>query len=194
MKIKSILLVVPLLTALSTSANESDFYIGAGLGTGGIDTDIAKDIPIPMTIDSEGTPIFINAGYKLNPYVSFETKLQKHGDISFKSPLAKNEYKWSPKSLSFNANVSYPITEFLSPFVSVGVGYISLDENQDSIDKDTGATFTYGLGLEFTPDFLGPVSFNVAYHAEQFDLESKANNKDYSVTLDTYSVNIKYNF
>lgn len=180
--------------SLPTLSEETGVYLEAGIGTGGIDTEIAKDIPIPMSIESKGPQYFVKGGYAINEYMSFDLSAKKYGSVEFTSPLTTDKYTWSPKSLTLSTTLSYPITDSIAPFVSVGLGYITLDENSDAIKNDSGESFTYGVGIEFTPTSQYPVSIKAGYFAEVFSLESKTQNKDYDVTLDTFSLSLKYQF
>jgi len=175
-------------------ADEPNMFVGLGFGSVGINTKIAEIIPVPLSITAKDNAISVTGGYIINQYVSVDLTYQHYGDIEFKSPLSSGSYRWQPKSLSLNANFSYPVTKTIAPFVSIGTGLVSLNESEKTMKDDTGSTLRYGAGIEFKPSGKYPVSVAIGYSAELFSLETTPEYKDSDVTLDSYYVNVKYKF
>lgn len=176
----------------SVLSQDSNMYIGVGVGSTGIDTKVTDELPVPLSIKPDDNSLLVKGGYVFNPNVSVDIAYQNYGDIKFTTPLSSNVYSWEPRSLSLNVNLSYPIANIVSPFISAGLGYIALNENQKAINDDTGSSIRYGAGIELIASQIHPVTIVVGYSAEMFTLEDEK--KEHDVTLDSYYVSVNYKF
>ncbi|WP_146492937.1 porin family protein [Vibrio cyclitrophicus] len=175
----------------SSLAEGEGFFLSAGIGSSGIDTEIGNDTQFPLSITPTGNSIFLKGGYSFDKFFSMDLTYHNYGDVEFKS-LGNGTYSWDPKSLSINTNLSYPVFGFISPFISVGAGYISLNETENQIKNDSELSFRYGAGVEFNSTKFEPITLTIGYSAERLTLESTR--KDYDVTFDSYYVNANYEF
>ncbi|MCR9959745.1 porin family protein, partial [Vibrio alginolyticus] len=173
----------------SSFSFSKEVSFGVGIGTNGLDTDFASDSSIPIAIEAKGESYILRGGIEINKFFDIDIVYQSYGNVEFSSPLEPNSYKWSPKSISTNLGVFYPITHYFEPFLSFGFGYIDLNENKNLMISDSGFTFKYGLGFKSKPLVSYPFSITFGYSSEEFEIESKS---QISNRVEDFSLNSFY--
>lgn len=172
------------------------FYVGGGVGT----TDFHDDL---MSEASKRTDIGISSksdtayklitGYQFNRIVSIEAQYTSYGDTKYSA--IKNDQKANmtvkQQSYSIAANVGYTFDNGLRPFVTAGLGQISV---KSPMINDDGGLVRLGAGLEYQIKQVPGLGMRVAYEADFYTLEDKYNNKDYDQSVGSWYVGTTYKF
>lgn len=179
-----------LLTA-NVQANQdvSGFYIGGGVGSTHINTDVTG---YSYNSDTDGNSLKLIGGYQFNRIVAIEAQYTKYGDVQPDKTLAN--YKWSPTSVSLAANLGYTFENGLRPFGIIGLSSVDLDESHKSIHDNSETAIRLGAGLEYTPAALSGVSFRAGYEADYFVMSNGANYYDIDVLIGSVYVAASYKF
>lgn len=194
---KSILLLA-LLSACSyanAAANDvSGVYLGGGFGTTDFDDDGGFGA---ANINDNDSTFKLIGGYQFNRIVAVEMQYTKYGDLKlthYNSPINGTV---EHSSVSLAANVGYTFDSGWRPFAIAGLGSIEQSGKAYGLsDSDSGTSFHYGAGVEYTPKTLGGLAFRVAYEGDLFVVDSGSNNidDDYSMTIGTLYAGATYKF
>jgi OOP family OmpA-OmpF porin len=162
------------------AADDSGFYVGAGIGEFGLELDHSDLI----RFDGSDTAFKVLGGYQLMKYFAFELEYIDAGEAE---DIWRGEYEgYSVKVTNtiglsgFNASAVgiLPLGEKFSLLGKVGVIYWDADlkekvyyeefDNTDSFkDSDSGNDFSWGVGAAF--DFTDHVGVRVEYQG--FEIE-----------------------
>jgi len=157
----------PVQISVPSEQKVKGFYLGGGLGT------TAFDSYDYNTLEGEGngSTIKLIAGYQFNRVFALEGQYTAYGDIQFPGELEAYGYFWEPTAVSLTANLGYTFSNGLRPFGVVGVSVLDLGETLESNLDDAGASFRYGVGLEYAPAILKGLSARVGYEVDYFGIE-----------------------
>lgn len=155
------------------AAEDSGFYVGAGLGYGSVDTDsLELGEGQFLNIDDSATSWKIFGGWRLNPYISFELdyfdlgSVSTEGDYSFDvGPVPVDVYDVYVKAdIDFSGWAPYVVGTWpIGVFeLSAKLGYVFYDAdidifvrddfgNEDSFsDSESDEDFAWGVGAGIT--------------------------------------------
>ncbi|GLR74181.1 porin family protein [Aliivibrio sifiae] len=194
---KSILLLA-LLSACSyanaTTNDVSGVYLGGGFGTTNFDDDGGFG---SANVDEDGSTFKLIGGYQFNRIVAVEMQYSKYGDLKVNGPYSLLHGTVEHSSISLAANVGYTFDSGWRPFAIAGLGSIKQSGKAYGLsDSDSGTSFRYGAGVEYTPKALGGLAFRVAYEGDLFVVDSGSNNidDDYAMTIGTFYAGATYKF
>ena len=183
------LAVLALTANVQANQDVSGFYIGGGVGTTQVDTDV---VGYSYDSDTDGNSLKLIGGYQFNRIVAIEAQYTKYGDVQ--PTKAVPNYKWSPTTVSLAANLGYTFENGLRPFGIIGVSSLDLDESHKSIDDSSATALRFGAGLEYTPAALAGVSFRAGYEADYFTITNGVNYYDIDVLISSVYVAATYKF
>ena len=167
-----------LASAPAFAADDSGFYIGAGIGDGSVTVDIDE----ASDFDGSDTAFKVFGGYKFMKYVGVELEYIDAGDAEDKWSESfegiSEELKVTIGFSGFNASAVgiLPIGEKFNVFGKLGFmmwdadlrARYSFDGFSDSeSDSDSGTDFSWGVGAGF--DFTDNLGVRVEYQA--FEIE-----------------------
>ena len=168
-----------LASAPAFAADDSGFYIGAGIGDGSVKVDGIED---GLNFDGSDTAFKVLGGYKFMKYLAAELEYIDAGDAEDKwSEDFKGiteELKLTIGFSGFNASAVgiLPIGEKFNVFGKLGFIMWDADfrakysygsfEDSDS-DSDSGTDFSWGVGAGF--DFTDNLGVRIEYQA--FEVE-----------------------
>ncbi|PSV22680.1 porin family protein [Photobacterium leiognathi subsp. mandapamensis] len=180
----------------TTNSNKyQGFYVGAGVGTtdfhDDFESELKNDPTTHLSYDDDSKSYKIIAGYQFNRIVSLEAQYTKYGDVKyfFKKGSYSESGKAQHESFSIAANLGYTFDNGLRPFATVGLGSISLKQNEF---KDDGGLIRLGAGLEYQVKQVPGLGIRVAYEADFYTLETAV--KDYDQTIGSWYLGTTYKF
>lgn len=186
---KKIILLVSFLTLVFSSVqaeamDNSGFYLGGGVGepSGEITDNDSRSFDMEL----EKQSLHVIAGYQMGRIFSLEMQYINYG---------KDRYSIvEPTSLSISGNVGYTFDTGLRPFFVLGLGVtdvnLKYDVASDILVEDSDLSYHYGVGLDFTPEKLGGLTFRVAYEADFVNIEiSRFNGYSFS-QLEMFDVDL----
>ncbi|WP_064607889.1 porin family protein [Photobacterium sp. J15] len=199
-----------LVASFSHAKDVRGFYVGAGVGTIGVDDqdgffDVFEDLPFDVA--GEGNTYKLIAGYQVNHILALEAQYTKYGDVKIASKPVTVQ-SWEPEALSFTANAGYTFNNGLRPFGILGLSMLELNESSNvdflKLDEDKYLGLRYGLGIEYMPPAFNALSVRLAYEADFFYAEKKETRhgaySDYTITelydftLDSVYLSVSYRF
>lgn len=156
------------------AADDSGFYIGAGIGDGSVTVDIDE----ASDFDGSDTAFKVFGGYKFMKYLGAELEYIDSGDAEDKWSEGIEELKVTIGFSGFNASAVgiLPIGEKFNVFGKLG--FIMWDADlrakfsagsfeESESDSDSGTDFSWGVGAGF--DFTDNFGVRIEYQA--FEIE-----------------------
>jgi len=196
------------LFALSTSVIADEitppgFYIGAGYGSFGYDTeeDWNNSTEYGVLIEeTNGHSLKLYGGYQFNKVIAVEATYTDYGNtqgyVNTTSGLAS--VKQSPTSFSLAANLGYSFKNGIRPFGLIGLSATTLNSSYAFLEDDNITAIKMGLGVEFSPRQLHGIQFRLAYESDAYFAQEKVStyNSDnlYIFTLDSFYAGVSYKF
>jgi OmpA-OmpF porin, OOP family len=141
------------LAAPAMAADDGGFYVGAGVGSMGVDIG-------PFSDDDIGYKVF--GGWMFNPYIGAELEYLDGGSAE--------DFDIKIETSGFNASLraAYPVSEQFDLFAKVGMLFWDVDvDTFDGDGSDSGEDFSWGVGAGF--DFTDNLGVTVEYQG--FEIE-----------------------
>ncbi len=191
MKICTALLAAALLASpLAMAAEDGGFYVGAGMGSFGIDYRETEN-SVDFTFKGDDTAFKLFGGYNFNRYIGTELEYFDGGTIDQSYDLGKGTTLDVDIDVTgFNLSVVgvAPIGERFTVFAKLGMVFWDVDFTEDysgaiTVYNDSGEDLSWGLGAGF--DFTEQFGARVEYQAfEVHDLD----------TVDLISASVTWRF
>ncbi len=184
-------LVLPLLASNTCLAANAHSYLYAGAGTG---TTTVYDDAIfhDIYLRTDDTSYKAYAGYQINRVIGVEAQYKKYGELYNRS--TNNKFTVDPTSISLVANIGYTFDNGLRPFGSIGFGRTTFNyvSNKHGSEKDDYNSFHSGLGVEYSPSHVTPLTVRLAYEMDTFVIKDTID--DINVSVGSLHVGVSYRF
>ena len=167
---KKIILLVSILSIIispvhAEKIDTSGFYFGGGVGKPSGEISDIDDNSIDMELDKQS--LHAIAGYQIGRILALEIQYIKYGEDKYSMV--------DPTSFSISGNVGYTFDSGFRPFFLLGLGVTDVnlkdDVSSDILVDDSDLSYHYGVGLDFTPENLGGLTFRVAHEADFVNIE-----------------------
>jgi OmpA-OmpF porin, OOP family len=168
------------------AADDGGFYVGAGFGSFGLDTDIEAGVDF----SGDDTAFKVFGGYGFNQYLAVELEYIDGGTVEDTYDVEGSPLKVGIDVSGFNANVvgAWPIGEQFKVFGKLGILFWDADfdasfEGLSAGDSDSGEDFSWGVGgsFDFTDNFGAQIEYQ-GFEIEDVD------------TADLFSASVYWRF
>ena len=190
---KRILLASLLAFGFTASAIASEDGSGAYAGLAYGNTAFSDDGALLSTLKDDSDKGFkVYGGYQFNKIVGVEATYTDYGKFTY------NDGKTlEATAMSVGANLGYNfLNGQLRPYALVGLSYLSLDQNNGALyDDDKTISYTYGVGIEYSPTVLNGVGFRAAWNTDIYVVDSSGTGDEYDAQgFGILSVAVQYKF
>ncbi|MDF1877030.1 porin family protein [Sulfurimonas sp. SAG-AH-194-L11] len=143
-------------------------YLGAGAGLSYRNYQDSTQTYNTSTLSDTDTAYLLYGGYQLNKIIAVEASYRNYGSFSNTATGSiggVRTFTNAPESYSVYVNTGYTFTNGLRPFGQLGLGYTYFNTSSSSQDLGLtdGASFVFGLGLEYIPVELAGLGLRIAY-------------------------------
>ncbi|MGD8234009.1 porin family protein [Vibrio sp. TRT 1302] len=186
---KRVTLIVPLFCiTMYASANEKyeGSYVGVDIG---LSQSASTDNYI--SLDADGLGYNFYGGYHFNRIVGIEANYNDYGNMEH-----RGKKLMAPISTSISANLGYTFENTIRPFALIGLGYVNLRANSESLlEEDSGLGLHFGVGVEYSP--IANLTIRAITQADGINVDKKPSNlsqTDSNLSFGSTSVGLSYKF
>lgn len=185
------LLAFGLTASAIASEDGSGAYVGLAYGNTAFSAD--DDNSVNKLKDDKDSGFKVYGGYQFNKIVGIEAVYTDYGEFTYTNT------KLSASAVSIGANLGYNFLDGqLRPYALVGLSYLTLDQDGRALyDGDNTVSYTYGVGIEYSPKVLNGVGFRAAWNTDIYIVDSStiSGGDDYSAQgFGLFSVAVQYKF
>ena len=181
----AILLATTMIGSSAHAAEQSRFFVEAGVGVSSIDTDI--NVP-GVSVDDDDVFFSIGAGYNFNKMFAIEAGYIDLGEVKVSVPAIAYTATASADGFYFGPRLTLEITPQFEAYGRVGVLAWDAEakDSEGNSASDDGTDVYFGIGAAYKISdqvSLGADWTRYAYEDDGDDLD-----------VDTFGVKLKFNF
>jgi len=189
---KKMILASLLAFGFTASAMASEDGSGAYAGLAYGNTAFSDDGAIAGNLrDDSDKGLKVYGGYQFNKIVGVEATYTDYGKYTYDDGTTLEA-----TAISVGANLGYTFLDGqLRPYALVGLSYLTLDQSTPIYDDDKTISYTYGVGIEYSPKVLNGVGFRAAWNTDIYIVDSSGTGDDYDAQgFGMLSVAVQYKF
>ena len=189
---KKIILASLLAFGFTASAIASEDGSGAYVGLAYGNTTFSDDGAIAGNLKDDSDSGFkVYGGYQFNKIVGVEATYTDYGQYTYEDGKTLDA-----TAMSVGANLGYNFLDGqLRPYALVGLSYLSIDQSTPIFTDDKTVSYTYGVGIEYSPKVLNGVGFRAAWNTDIFIVDSSGTSDEYDAQgFGMLSVAVQYKF
>jgi OOP family OmpA-OmpF porin len=181
----AILLATTMIGSAAHAAEQSRFFVEAGVGVSSIDTDVNEP---GVSVDDNDVFFSIGAGYNFNKMFAIEAGYIDLGEVKVSVPEIAYTATISADGFYFGPRLTFEITPQFEAYGRVGV-FAWDAEAKDSVGNsasDDGTDVYFGIGAAYK------ISDQVSLGADWTRYAYEDDGDDFDV--DTFGAKLKFNF
>ncbi|MDN3611815.1 porin family protein [Vibrio ostreicida] len=211
---KKLILATLLFSPLTFAQSYEGFYVGGGLGSttfsddgyyNDVDTTLSGyGYETKTSSETDGLSYRLIGGYQFNRIIAVEAQYTKYGSVKANTKLNNTTIGTSESdysSFTVAANLGYTFDNGIRPFVTAGLGSISVDQTNHSNSTSASNNFSFsdsatalrvGAGMEYSPEMFKGGAVRLAYEVDHFGLDTGG--KTYTQSIGSFYLGGTYKF